>query len=79
MEVMDIIFKEHGRVNSSAGWNGSPNPSDPRNIRRVCQCNEVIDWHDRSISRYPQPMSGYPFDVPHQAHIREILEELGYE
>lgn len=62
----------HATVNITAAWKGSPNPRDPRNIRRVCQCGAVI-------GQLPYPKSGQfrlagdPFDRPHREHIAEVL------
>lgn len=65
-EEIEALLDEHASVNSTAGWAGSPNPADWRNIRRVCKCGEVIGW-PKGYGR------GRPFDPPHRAHIAEVL------
>ena len=73
--AIEQVLAEHGGVNSGAQWDGSPDPSNWRNIRRLCKCGAVIGWHDRSKQRDGRsyPLSGYPFDEPHRAHVAEVL------
>lgn len=72
------VLTKHSGVNLTVAWEGSPNHKDPRNIRRVCSCGEVI-------GRLPYPMAkpgrtgtfrlaGDPFDEPHRAHVAREIE-----
>ena len=66
----------HRGVNLTAGWEGSPDSKDPRNIRRVCSCGALI-------GSLPYPQRGYfrlggdPFDEPHREHVAEALALSG--
>lgn len=76
-EAVAAALGEHNGVNLTAGWEGSPDSTNPRNIRRVCKCGAVIGWHDRSRQRsgHSYPISGYPFDEPHRAHVAEVIAD----
>lgn len=69
------VLDQHKGVNLTAGWEGSPDSKNPRNIRRVCSCGALI-------GSLPYPQRGYfrlggdPFDEPHREHIAEVLADL---
>lgn len=73
-------LERHKGVNLTAGWKGSPDPQDSRNIRRVCSCGAVIDQLPYPQSKPGKPVTfrlgGDPFDTPHRAHIAEALAAL---
>jgi len=77
-ELTELVA-QHDTVNSTAAWEGSPNPQDPRNIRRVCKCGAIIDWPPPSPRQrrrggvFWEPLSGHPFDPPHLAHVINVL------
>lgn len=73
--AMLALLDAHATVNSTAAWDGSPDPTNWRNIRRVCKCGDVIGWHTRGKSNLWQPLSGYAFDGPHREHIADVLAQ----
>jgi hypothetical protein len=70
--AIEQALTEHRGVSVSAKWPGSPDPGNPRNIRRVCACGEVI-------GQLPYPtegtfrLGGEPFDEPHRTHVAAAI------
>lgn len=61
------VLAEHRRFWMSAGWIGSPDPSDWRNLAYRCQCNQKI--HEASHDEGSVA-------VAHRAHLATILAPL---
>lgn len=70
-EEIAVLLAEHAGANVTAAWPGSPDPSNWRNIRRVCKCGAVIE---RGPYR-DGPLGGSAFDTTHRAHVAAVLAE----
>lgn len=60
------VLEEHRRIETGARWNGSPDPTNWRNIVRRCSCGERLsEWPWRS--RDPQEARR------HREHVAEAV------
>lgn len=73
--AIEQVLTKHRGVSVSAKWPGSPDPSNWRNIRRICSCGERIPDGPRPRRRRGQwaPLGGWPFDEPHRAHVAAAI------
>tara|TARA_R100000655_G_scaffold92848_1_gene134043 strand:+ start:7413 stop:7688 length:276 start_codon:yes stop_codon:yes gene_type:complete len=75
--AMLVELNRHARTNLTAGWAGSPDPSNPSNIRRVCSCGQVIGQLPYPTAKPGRTvhfrLGGEEFDLPHREHIAEVL------
>lgn len=74
---MVAVLDLHARTNLTAGWEGSPDPASPRNIRRVCSRGQVIGQLPYPAAKPGRTvrfrLGGDDFDQPHREHIAEVL------
>lgn len=76
-DQMLAVLDLHARTNLTARWAGSPDSTNPANIRRVCSCGQVIGQLPYPSAKPGQSVNfrlgGEDFDQPHREHIAEVL------
>lgn len=70
-EALAAVLAEHAGYRVTAGWTGSPDPANPRNIAKACSCgHRVSEWpwlHDDTAGQ----------SAAHRTHVVDALLASG--